>query len=130
MFTWFLYIPCLYLTSAHHVTTHILVKIGYQSLSLSCYISFPLSTTLFYSTLEKSQSLNQAFLKKSFTLSDPWTWGTQLFFCVILLLVFNYFISNYYIYTNSIVCIILQLSKFLRNIRGVTLVPFKTQSLW
>jgi hypothetical protein len=48
--------------------------------------------------------------------------------CAVILLVFTSFITNYYIYENSTVWIILPLSKFPGKIGGVTTVPFKTQS--
>jgi hypothetical protein len=101
LFSRFLPIPCLCLTAAHPVITPIQVKIGCQYLSPYC-ISLPLS--------------------------GSWTYGTQLFLCVVVLLVFNRFITNCCIYENSTVWIILPLSKFPGKIGGVTLVPLKTQS--
>ena len=80
------------------------------------------------SPIEKSQSPNLASLEKSplhqiLNHAEP-----NYSPCVVILLVFNSFITNYYIYENSIVWIILPLSKFPGKIRGVTLVPLKTQS--
>jgi len=80
------------------------------------------------SPLEKSQSPNQTSFGEITTSSDPWTYGTQLFLCAVVLLVFNRFITNCYIYENSTIWIILPLSKFPGKIGGVTLVPLKTQS--
>ena len=54
--------------------------------------------------------------------------GTQLFPCAVVLLIFNRFITNCYIYKNSTVWIILPLSKLPGKIGGVTPVPLKTQS--
>ena len=48
--------------------------------------------------------------------------------CAVILLVFTSFITNCYIYENSVIWMILQLRKFPGKIRGVTLVPLKTQS--
>jgi hypothetical protein len=50
-----------------------------------------------------------------------------LFPYVVILLIFNRFITNCYIYKNSTVWIILSLSKFPGKIGGVTVVPLKTQ---
>jgi hypothetical protein len=80
------------------------------------------------STLEKSQSPNLTSLEKSslHQIFEHTEHNCSLY--VVVLLVFNRFITNYYIYENSTVWIILPLSKFPGKIRGVTLVPLKTQS--
>ena len=102
------------------------VKIGCQS-SSPCCISLPLSGSS--SILpSRNQSPNLASLEKSplhqiLNHAEP-----NYSPCVVILLVFTSFITNCYIYENSIVWIILQLSKFPGKIRGVTLVPLKTQS--
>jgi len=126
LFSRFLLIPCLCLTATHLIITLVQVKIGCQS--------YPLAVFLFH-----YQGLHQFFpweitvTESNFfgeitTPSNPWSYGTQLFPCAVILLVFNRFITSCYIYENSIVWIILPLSKFSRNIGGVTLVPLKTQS--
>jgi len=126
LFSRFLPIPCLCLTAAHPVTTPVQVKIGCQSLS-PCCISLPLSG--FSSILPWEITVTKAnFFGEITTPSDPWTYGTQLFPSAVILLVFNYFITDCYMYENSTVWILLQLSKFPGKIRGVTLVPLKTQS--
>ena len=74
------------------------------------------------SPLEKLQSPNLASLEKSplhqiLDHTEP-----NCSPCVVILLVFNSFITNCYIYENSTVWIILQLRKFLGMIGGVTTV--------
>jgi hypothetical protein len=126
LFSRLLPIPCLCLTAAHPVTTSVQVKIGCQSLS-PCCISLPLSGSS--SILPQEITVTESnFFGEITTPSDPWIYRTQLFPCAVILLVFNRFITNYYIYENSTVWIILPLSKFPRKIGGVTLVPLKTQS--
>jgi len=127
LFSKFLPIHCLCLTAAHPVTTPVQVKIGCQSLSPLLYFS-SIIRVFINSPIEKSQSPNLTSLEKSPLHQILWTYGTQLFPCAIILLVFNRFITNSYIYKNSTVWIILPLSKFLGKIGGVTLVPLKTQS--
>jgi hypothetical protein len=119
-------IPCLCLTAAHPITTSIQVKIGCQSLSLAVFLYH-------YQGLHQFSPREITIIESNFfgeitTPSDPWTFGTQLFPCAIILLTFNRFITNCYIYENSTVWIILPLSKFPGKIGGVTLVPLKTQS--
>ena len=80
------------------------------------------------SPLEKLQSPNLASLEKSplhqiLDHTEP-----NCSPCAVILLVFNCFITNCYIYENSTVWIILPLSKFPGKIGGVTTVPLKTQS--
>jgi len=126
LFSRFLHIPYFCLTVTHMS----------QHLSKSKYGAnlYPLVVFLF-----RYQGLHQFypqeitvtesnFFREITTPSDPWTYETQLLLCAIVLLVFNHFITNCYIYENSTVWIILQLSKFPGKIGGVTLVPLKTQS--
>ena len=94
---------------------------------IPCCISLPLSG--FSSILPQEITVTESnFFGEITTPLDPWTFGTQLFPCAAILLVFNCFITNCYIYKNSTVWIILPLSKFPGKIGGVTLVPLKTQS--
>ena len=79
------------------------------------------------SPLEKSQSPNLTSLEKSPLHQILEHTEPNCSHCVVILLVFNRFIT-YYRYENSIVWIILPLSKFPGKIGGVTLVPLKTQS--
>jgi hypothetical protein len=107
------------LTTAHPVTTPIQVKIGCQSLS-PCVFLFHYQGLHQFSLREITVTKSN-FFGEIITPSDPWTYGTQLFLCVVILLVFKSFITNCYIYKNSIVWMILQLSKFPRKIwRGHT----------
>jgi len=76
----------------------------------------------------KSQSPNLTSLEKSSLHQILEHTKTQLFPCAVMLLVFTRFITNCYIYKNSTIWIILQLSKFPGKIGGVTPVPLKTQS--
>jgi hypothetical protein len=80
------------------------------------------------SPFEKSQSQNLTSLEKSPLHQILKHMEPQLFLYTVILLVFNSFITNCYIYKNSTVWIILQLSKFPGKIRGVIPVPLKTQS--
>jgi hypothetical protein len=80
------------------------------------------------SPLEKSQSPNLTSLEKSLLHQILEHTEPNCSPCAVILLVFNRFITNYYIYENSTVWIILPLSKFSGKIGEVTLVPLKTQS--
>jgi len=101
LFSRFFPIPCLCLTAAHPVTTPIQVKVGGQSLSITVFL-------FHYQGLHQFSHREITVTESNFfgeitTSSNPWTYGTQLFPCAIILLVFNYFITNCYIYKNSIV---------------------------
>ena len=80
------------------------------------------------SPLEKSQSSNLTSLEKSSLHQILDHTEPNCSPSAIILLIFISFITNCYIYKNSTVYIILQLSKFPGNIGGVTMVPLKTQS--
>jgi len=80
------------------------------------------------SPIEKSQSPNLTSLEKSPLHQILEHTEPNCSLCAVILPVFNRVITNCYIYENSIVWIILPLSKFLEKIGGVTLVPLKTQS--
>jgi hypothetical protein len=125
LFSRFLPIPCLCLTAVHLVITPVQVKIGCQSLSLVVFL-FHYQGLHQFSPREITVTESN-FFGEITTPSDPWTFGTQLFPCAVILLVFHRFITNCYIYENSTVWIILPLSKFPGKIGGVTLVPLKTQ---
>ena len=99
LFTRFLSIPCLYLIVAHPVTTPIRVKIGCQSLSHIVFLFHYQGLHQFYSW--EIIVTESSFFGEITAPSDPWTYGTQVFLCAFILLVFNYFITNYYIYENS-----------------------------
>ena len=97
----------------------IFIPLLYFSSIIKVFINYP---------LEKSQSPNLASLEKSplhqiLDHAEP-----NCSPCAGILLVFNSFITNCYIYENSTVWIILQLNKFPGKIVGVTTVPLKTQS--
>ena len=80
------------------------------------------------SPFEKLQSLNLTSLEKSPLHQILEHIELNCSPCAVIMLVFNRFITNCYIYKNNTVWIILPLSKFLGKIGGVTLVPLKTQS--
>ena len=80
------------------------------------------------SPFEKSQSPNLPSLEKSQLHQILHHAEPNCSPCAVILLVFNCFITNCYIYENSTVWIILPLSKFPGKIGGVTTVPLKTQS--
>jgi hypothetical protein len=80
------------------------------------------------SPIEKSQSPNITSFEKSPLHQILKHTEPNSSFCAVILLVFNRFITNCYIYENSTVWIILPQSKFPGKIGGVTLVPLKTQS--
>jgi len=126
LFSRFLPIPCLCLTAAHPVITPVQVKIGCQCLSPAVFL-FHYQGLHQFSPREITVTESN-FFGEITTSSDPWSYGTQLFPCAAILLVFNCFITNCYIYENSTVWIILPLSKFPGKIGGVTPVPLKTQS--
>ena len=112
-------------SSSHHNTcpsqnrVPIFIPLLYFSFIIRVFIN---------SSLEKSQSPNLASLEKSplhqiLDHTEP-----NCSPSAIILLIFISFITNCYIYKNSTVWIILQLSKFTGKIGGVTTVLLKTQS--
>ena len=126
LFSRFLPIPCLCFTTAHPVTTPVQVKNRVPIFIPLLYFS-SIIRVFINSPLEKSQSPNLASLEKSplhqiLDHAEP-----NCSPCAVILLVFNSFITNCYIYENSTVWIILPLSNFPGKIVGVTTIPLKTQ---